>query len=386
MMTPNLREALRLAAMNVCTIPLKPRSKTPALRSWARWQFDRPTDDQLRQWFSDPDIGLGVVCGEVSGGLLVRDFDRQESYDNWANLFVDAARSLPTVATARGRHLYARLRGSLPRTRKFDDGELRSDGAYVVGPPSLHPTGFRYAWLGDEPREIPVIDDPESLFATPDTGCLTAATDAHNQNPWHVSHSVHGSVHVGEQPHTLAEVVAWHMPTGPGQRERCLFNLARAWKARSPEASRDELGGVFAVWWSRARHVVATKDEKVSLAAFLRAWGNVRVPAGARWETAVALADSRPAPYLPPDLARHKSLLRLASLCAALSDLSSGAPFFLGCRKAAEYCFTSRPTAARDIAEFLSRGILVCTKRDFIKAREAREYRFIPQQEVPRDA
>jgi hypothetical protein len=169
-------------------------------------------------------------------------------------------------------------------------------------------------------------------------------------------------------------------------RERCLFNLARAWKARSPEASREELGEVFALWWAQAKHVVATKDEKTSLAAFLRAWGNVRVPAGARWEPAVALADSRPAPHLPPDLARHESLRRLAALCAALSDLSNGAPFFLGCRKAAEYCGASRPTAARDIAEFLSRGILVCTKRDFIKAREAREYRFIPQQEVPRDA
>ncbi len=326
-----------------------------------------------------------MVCGEVSGGLLVRDFDQQAAYSSWASLFPDAASSLPTVATARGRHLYARLRGSLPRTRKFDDGELRSDGAYVVGVPSVHPSGHRYHWLSDEPREIPVIDDV-SLFATAATDDATAATDAHKQNPWHVSHSVHGSVHVGEQPHTLAEVVARHLPSGTGMRERCLFNLARAWKARSPEASRDELGEVFSVWWSRARHVVATKDEAVSLAAFLRAWRNVRVPAGARWETAVALADSRPAPCLPRDLARHVSLRRLASLCAALSDLSNGAPFFLGCRKAADYCATSHATAARDIDELTRRGILVCVKRDFIKARMAREYQWIGHREVPRDA
>lgn len=365
MTTPNLREALRLAELGICTIPLAPRSKRPALRSWARWQYDRPTDDQLRQWFADdPDVGLAVVCGEVSGGLVVRDFDQQTAYDSWAGMHPDAAASLPTVATARGRHVYARCRGSLPRTRKFDDGELRSDKAYVVGVPSVHSTGHRYHWLSDEPTSIPVIDDVSALFPVPHT-------PTPKNDPWPVSH--------GEVV-PLAEVVARHLPTGPGMRERCLFNLARAWKARSAEASREELGEVFAVWWSQARHVVATKDERISLAAFLRAWGNVRIPAGARWETAVALADSRPAPYLPPDLARHKSLLRLASLCAALSDLSSGAPFFLGCRKAAEYCFTSRPTAARDIAEFVLRGILVCTKRDFRKAKQAREYRYVPQQ------
>jgi hypothetical protein len=167
-------------------------------------------------------------------------------------------------------------------------------------------------------------------------------------------------------------------------REKCLFQLARSLKSRSPEASPEELAEVFSVWWSRARHVVATKDEKVSLAAFLRAWRNVRVPAGARWETAVALADSRPAPCLPSDLARHESLRRLASLCAALADVHGGV-FFLGCRAAAGYCGTSRPTAARDIDELVRRGILVCVKRDFVKARMAREYRFVPQQKVPSD-
>ena len=385
MTTPNLREALRLADMNVCTIPLKPRSKTPALRSWARWQYDRPTDDQLRQWFSDPDIGLGVVCGEVSGGLVVRDFDQQAAYDNWASVRPDAAASLPTVATARGAHVYARCRGSLPRTQLFHDGELRGDRSYVVGVPSVHPSGHRYQWLSDEPTSIPVVD-VTSLFATAATGTPTAATDAHKQNPWPVSHSVHGSVHLGEQPHTLAEVVAWHMPTGPGMREKCLFQLARSLKSRSPEASPEELAEVFSVWWSRARHVVATKDEKVSLAAFLRAWRNVRVPAGARWETAVALADSRPAPCLPPDLARHESLRRLAALCAALSDLSNGAPFFLGCRRAGDYCGSSHATSARDIAEFVSRGVLICTQAEFKKAKQAREYQWIGHREVRRDA
>jgi hypothetical protein len=33
------------------------------------------TEEQLREWFSRPDVNIGVFCGEASSGLVVVDLD-----------------------------------------------------------------------------------------------------------------------------------------------------------------------------------------------------------------------------------------------------------------------------------------------------------------------
>ncbi len=44
-------------------IPLKRRSKTPALKSWKEYQFRLPTDEELQQWFGDGKHNIGIVTG-----------------------------------------------------------------------------------------------------------------------------------------------------------------------------------------------------------------------------------------------------------------------------------------------------------------------------------
>jgi len=365
-MNDNLLEALRLTDLGVSVIPIRPASKVPALRSWSRFQQARADRETLERWFERPETGLAVICGNVSDGLVVRDFDQQDAYDRWAREFRGLADSLPTVRTARGCHVYARVRGS-SRTRRFPDGELRGEGAYVVGPPSQHSTGTVYRWRGSPPTEIPFIDTPDRLLLPPTTP--TPHTD-----PWPVSH---------QQPLMLGELVAKHTPTGTGQREHCLFSMATALKAQHPDASEDLLRQTFDLWWPMARPIVATKDEQTSWVGFLRAWANCRFPNGARWQQAVQLAESRPAPSLPADLAGVERLNKLAALCAALHEVNEG-PFALPCRKAAEYLGTSRNTAARDIEVLVGVGVLVCTRPEFIKGKQAREYimRSAIQQEI----
>jgi hypothetical protein len=163
-----------------------------------------------------------------------------------------------------------------------------------------------------------------------------------------------------------------------------LWELARELKRQRPEASEDLLRQTFDLWWPLARGIVATKCEKTSWAAFRRAWTNCRFPHGARWKQAVQLAESRPAPRLPADLAAVERLNKLMGLCAALQEVNHG-PFALGCRKAAEYLGVSRNTAGRDIEVLVAAGALTCTRPEFIKGQQAREFIMNPaiQQEIP---
>jgi hypothetical protein len=186
-----------------------------------------------------------------------------------------------------------------------------------------------------------------------------------------------------QQALILGELVTRHLPTGTGQREARLFDLARELKAQQPDCSEEQLRQTFALWWPLARGIVATKDETTSWTAFQRAWANCRYPHGARWQQAVRLAQSRRAPSLPADLAGVERLNRLAALCVALQQVNEG-PFALPCRKAAEFLGTSKNSAARDIEVLVAAGVLTCTRTEFIKAQQAREYIMGPalQQEI----
>jgi len=355
-MNQNLTEALRLADLGCSIIPIRPGTKKPALHTWGRYKQERADRETLEHWFERPEIGVGVVCGSVSDGLVVRDFDEANAYSRWSTEFPQLAETLPHVQTSQGWHVYSKVRG-LTRSKNLGDGELRAEGYYVVSAGSRHPSGWIYSWRGSPPTEIPFIDTPDRLL-------LPATTLRPTDDPWHASH---------KQPLMPGELVAKHLPSGTGQRERCLFDLARELKARQPDCSEDVLRQTFDLWWPMARGIVATKDETTSWTAFQRAWANCRFPHGARWQQAVQLAASRPAPQLPATLAGVERLNRLAALCVGLQEVNHG-PFALGCRKAAEFLGTSRNTAARDIEVLLVAGVLTCTRPQFIKAQQAREY------------
>jgi hypothetical protein len=125
--------------------------KTPSI-AWKEFQTRLPTVDELRQWFSGEPLNLAIVCGAVSG-LVVVDADSPESL-KWST------RRLPytswQVATARGFHLYYRRPDVTVANRarvETRDGRLaldvRADGGFVIAPPSIHASGALYRFAGD---------------------------------------------------------------------------------------------------------------------------------------------------------------------------------------------------------------------------------------------
>src|SRR5262249_27906989 len=141
-----------------------------------------------------------------------------------------------TVKTGRGFHVYGRL---IEETyANLDDGELRADSRhYVVLPPSLHPDGILYHWtvpLGE--RELPEL--PASLSQR------QHHTQAHSGDSGKPSqHSKH-SKHIA----CATSAIASPLPSGPGQRNQCIFQLARRLKAPMPDATPAELRVIVREW------------------------------------------------------------------------------------------------------------------------------------------
>lgn len=151
--TTTIEWAVYYHSLGWSVVPVKDGEvKIPAV-SWMRYQSERADETQLRRWF-DPACGgrftrIGIVLGPVSGRLAVRDFDIGERYDEWAEKYSEYARTLPTVRTRRGAHVYVIVPSdsSLCKTMKFADGELRFTKSFVVVPPSPHSENFNYEWV-----------------------------------------------------------------------------------------------------------------------------------------------------------------------------------------------------------------------------------------------
>ncbi len=154
-------------------IPVRSREKRP-LVNWQDYQQRRPTEEEVRAWFTTwPDANIGIVTGAVSG-LVVLDID--PAHDGVASLGQLQRRHgpLPTTVEAvsggGGRHLYFAHPGGLVRNRvALAPGiDVRGDGGMIVAPPSIHSSGKRYAWRkGHAPGEIPLAPLPTWLYRPP---------------------------------------------------------------------------------------------------------------------------------------------------------------------------------------------------------------------------
>lgn len=165
------KAAKRYLARGWSVLPLRPRDKRPLI-PWAHLQNERPSSDDIAEWFRRwPDANIGIVTGEISN-LIVLDVDPKHGGD--AALERLERRYGPLSATVEaatgggGRHLYFAHPGGLIRNRAgLAQGiDLRGDGGYIVAPPSTHTSGRLYEWVpGRTPDEIPLAPLPRWLMA-----------------------------------------------------------------------------------------------------------------------------------------------------------------------------------------------------------------------------
>lgn len=170
-------------AAGVSVIPVTPDgSKSPfaqllpcdvrGFASWKPFQTRLPNRDELYRWFtpvgdkSPP--GIGIVAGQVSGGLEILDLDNQAVVEPWIAAVQELApgllEKLVFVQTPRpGLHVYYRCNtfgGNEKLALEPGDAqgnwktliEVKGEGGYVLAPGSpgqCHPTGRCYMYHGN---------------------------------------------------------------------------------------------------------------------------------------------------------------------------------------------------------------------------------------------
>ena len=142
-------------------IPIKNGSKK-ALVPWKEYQTRRPTKQELKSWGkSFPDANIAIVTGKVSGVVVV-DADSKDAIKFVKKLGVPDG--TPMVRTKRGAHFYFRYPDSGVPSRSFKEHNLdiKSDGGYVLAPPSVHPDGGTYKWMTELSAELPKL--PKKLL------------------------------------------------------------------------------------------------------------------------------------------------------------------------------------------------------------------------------
>src|SRR5262245_40300846 len=152
-----LSTALRLAQRGLAVFPCRPRDKRPATDNGLN---DATTDQEAitAWWQHDPNFNIAIATGAVSG-IFVIDVDGIDAEAALHRLEVEHGAVPPSVEviTARGRHVYFQmpdldLRNSASKIAPHVD--TRGNGGYVLAPPSIHPTGRRYAWSVDSASTI----------------------------------------------------------------------------------------------------------------------------------------------------------------------------------------------------------------------------------------
>jgi hypothetical protein len=144
--------ALIYRDMGLCPIPLcrrdDPRdpsgNKRPLFSNWQNTTM--PDEAMLERWFGpnmDGRRNIGIVCGQVSGNLIVIDFDDFDAYIDWLEI-ADPPSTLTMNSGGGGIHCYYRVKGKVPGNHKLIGGDLRGEGGQVVAPPSVHLSGKHY--------------------------------------------------------------------------------------------------------------------------------------------------------------------------------------------------------------------------------------------------
>jgi len=375
-----LADALHFHDRGWAVIPIRAGTKKAAIK-WGKYQRHRPDEAQLRRWFGNDDCaGLAVITGEVSGGLVCRDYDDLTAYQRWAEQNPVLAGNLPTVATPRpGRHIYAVADVDLVKaaSRSGDgaiihlgDGELRA-GGYCLLPPSAHPTGDTYKWIVPPNGDVPKVDLVADGFL-PERAVTQKSAGEHRRSQEVGALSVY---------HSDAELaISRTLPAGFGQRHRCLFNLARELKGIDTlaVATLAELKPIVVEWHKQAVGHIQTKPFEESWIDFADAWCRVRYAKGEEPMTMIFEQAIRDIPKVAEQYEQVK-VRQLAALCKALQREAGDKPFFLASREAGRLLGVQPMQAWRWLKLLSMDGIVELVRSGSQREHRASEYRYLHQ-------
>ncbi len=191
-MKQTLADALgRYRKWGFCIIPIEHRGKKP-LVPWQAYRRRQPDNAEFGDWFlmDDNPKNIAIVCGKISGNLVVLDFDDELLFRGFESFWNETHEKplnemTPVVQSGgRGYHVYLRVQ-NLPclhhpsGNARTEVPDVQSEGGYVVAPPSIHPSGKEYKLLNpdcDTIAQVVGLDDlgitDIPLYREPETKAL----------------------------------------------------------------------------------------------------------------------------------------------------------------------------------------------------------------------
>lgn len=183
-----LQRALEFYIRGIVPLPVnRYRQKAPAVSTWTQYQKQMPSKEQVLEWFAKAD-GLGVLCGQVSGNLLMVELEgraatlqtidlltHRAKENNILDLFERLNNGYLERSPSGGLHWLLRSTAPVPGNEKFarrvdENGvisvlaESRGEGGFVVTAPTpgtCHPTGNGWHIIKGNPTTIPVFEEEE---------------------------------------------------------------------------------------------------------------------------------------------------------------------------------------------------------------------------------
>ncbi len=154
MESSNGKMAFKLMVQKAWSVfPIKSGDKIPLIREVVPYRSRLPSEEEIIDWWTQwPNANIGLITGKLSN-VSVLDVDREDHDDLTSPLAEhgDLPSTLISKTGSGGKHyIYA--------YSPFADGikdlrpniNVKSEGGYIVLPPSLHKSGNRYEWLNKE--------------------------------------------------------------------------------------------------------------------------------------------------------------------------------------------------------------------------------------------
>ncbi|HUU97626.1 MAG TPA: DnaB-like helicase C-terminal domain-containing protein, partial [Phycisphaerae bacterium] len=133
--------------------------------SWKAFQTSPPALSLVDSWWErGPDANVAII---LPPGLVVVDLDGDGAEDLLRAAGVELPADAPRVRTGNGEHVYFHAEGLPQRVPLLaaESGkpavDFKSNGGYVVAPPSIHQNGKKYEWIVAPSFPLPEL--PEAM-------------------------------------------------------------------------------------------------------------------------------------------------------------------------------------------------------------------------------
>jgi len=216
---PVLAAALEAHGAGLCVIPARidgtkaPRGNAEDGYKWERWQTERPTVEQIHQWFAGGHPGMGIVCGEISGNLEMLELEGVAAVGGIGHHVTRLAKEAGIG------HIIEKLRNGYFEFTPSDGIHwlYRVDGDTVPGNTKIARRPATEAELAEKP------DDPvKTLIETRGEGGFTIIAPSH------------GTTHPSGKPWRLGGGGILSIPTITADERRQLHDICRQFDTYTP--------------------------------------------------------------------------------------------------------------------------------------------------------